>query len=98
MDKNKIISEIKKRNKRIQELGVKEIGLFGSYSQNTQEPESDIDILVKFAEGKKTFDNYMDLKFLLEDLFNRNVDLVIEENIKPGLQKSILKSVEYAKL
>ncbi|GAG75581.1 unnamed protein product, partial [marine sediment metagenome] len=49
-----------------------------------------------FESGKKSFDNYMDLKFFLEDFFGCQVDLVIEEAIKPLLQKHILETVEYA--
>ena len=44
----------------------------------------------------KTFDNYMDLKFFLEDLFNCKVDLVIVETIKPELKSHILENVKYA--
>jgi predicted nucleotidyltransferase len=81
---------------KIKKYGVKKIGLFGSYIRNEQKAESDIDILVEFEEEKKTFDNYMDLKFLLEDLFNRNVDLVVTEAIKPDLKPYIFEKVKYA--
>ena len=40
----------------------------------------------------------MDLKFFLQDLFNKKVDLVILENIKSELKEEILGSVEYARL
>jgi len=80
----------------IKKYGVKRIGLFGSYVRNEQKSESDIDILVRFERGKKTFDNYMDLKFFLEDLFNRKVDLVVTEALKPDLKQYILGSVKYA--
>lgn len=43
-----------------------------------------------------TFDNYMDLKFNLEDLFQKPVDLVMFEDIKPALKPSILRSAKYA--
>ncbi len=57
---------------------------------------SDIDILVEFEKDKKTFDNYMDLKFFLEDLFKCKVDLVIAEAIKPDLKPYILGNVKHA--
>ena len=44
----------------------------------------------------KTFDNYMGLKFFLEDHLNRRVDLVIADSIKPRLRETILQEVEYA--
>ena len=82
--------------KEIQQFGVRRIGLFGSFSTKNQHKKSDIDILVEFKKGKKTFDNYMDLKFFLEKSFGRPVDLVVKEAIKLELKPSILKSVRYA--
>jgi hypothetical protein len=38
----------------------------------------------------------MDLKFFLEDLFGRRVDLVDRDAIKPALRSHILRSVRYA--
>ena len=43
------------------------------------------------------FDNYMDLKIMLEKLFKRKIDLVIEEDLKPEL-KYVKKETKYAKL
>jgi len=55
-----------------------------------------IDILVEFKKGEKTFDNYMDLKFYLENLFKHDVDLVIKDALKVKLRSNILRSVKYA--
>ena len=74
---------------------VKRIGLFGSYVKNEQTAESDIDLVVEFEKGKKTFDNYMELKFFLEDLLECKVDLVIAEAIKPDLKPYIMEDVKY---
>jgi|SaaInlStandDraft_5_1057022.scaffolds.fasta_scaffold173948_1 predicted nucleotidyltransferase len=38
----------------------------------------------------------MDLKFLLEKLFNKNVDLIIEKSLKPRL-KYVKKETIYLK-
>lgn len=81
---------------KIRGYGVRRIGLFGSYSRGEQTETSDVDILVEFEDDEKTFDNYMDLKFFLEDLFGLKVDLVMEGTIKPDLLPYILGSVKYA--
>ena len=91
-----IMQKIEDNMDKINIFGVKKIGLFGSYVKDEQELESDLDFLVEFEEGKKTFDNYMDLKFLLESMFNRNVDLVVFEALKPDLKPHILETVKYA--
>jgi predicted nucleotidyltransferase len=97
LTKEKILGKIEKNREKIKKYGVKRIGLFGSYIRNEQGEKSDIDILVKFEEGMKTFDNYMDLKFFLEDLFGYKVDLVMSDAIKPRLKPYIMKEVVYAK-
>jgi len=91
-----ILKKIEENIGKIKTYGVKKIGLFGSFIRNEQNAESDVDILVEFEEEKKTFDNYMDLKFFLEDLFNHKVDLVVTEAIKPDLKPYILEKVKYA--
>jgi hypothetical protein len=76
-------------------FGVQEIGIFGSYVRHEQEENSDVDILVEFKEGYKTFDNYMDLKFYLEELLGLRVDLVSKAALKPRLKPYILEEVIY---
>ncbi len=91
------ISTLKVHEKFIrQKFGVKRIGIFGSFARGEEREDSDLDVLVVFEEGQKTFDNYMDLKFYLEDLFGREVDLVTEKALKPQLKDIIMKDVVYA--
>jgi len=92
----KILQRIEENREKIKKFGVKRIGLFGSYLKGEQKQKSDIDILVEFKKGMKTFDNYMELKFFLEDLFNCKIDLVISEALKPDLKSYVLESVRYA--
>ena len=77
--------------------GISRLGIFGSFLDGTQTEGSDIDILVSFNPGKKSFDNYMDLKFFIEEILKREIDLVIEEAIKEDLREAILGSVRYVK-
>ncbi len=81
-----ILTKLEENTATIKKYGVKKIGLFGSYIRKEQKPTSDIDILVEFEKGKITFDNYMDLKFFLEDPFNHKVDLVMHDAIKPDFK------------
>jgi predicted nucleotidyltransferase len=90
--------EILKTNEGLikQKYGVKRIGIFGSFARGEGKEGSDIDVLVEFEKGQKKFDNYMDLKFFLMDLFRRKVDLVTVEALRPQLKEGILKEVSYA--
>jgi len=82
-------SEIKKRFK------VKEIGIFGSQIKGKAGKRSDIDILVEFEEGGETFDNYMDLRFFLEEIFHAKVDLVMKNVLREEIKEDILSGVVY---
>lgn len=73
---------------------VRRIGVFGSVARGSSGPESDVDILVELSEP--TFDHYMDLKFFLESMFGRPVDLVLRETVKPRLKEIIESEVVYA--
>lgn len=91
----KIIKIIESHKVDLNKYNVKKIGLFGSFSKGKYGNKSDIDILVDFNKIK--FDNYMDLKFLLEKLFKRKVDLVMMNNIKPAL-RYVKKEAIYARI
>ena len=91
-----ILSQLNRRAAELkQTFSVRRMGLFGSAVRNEVNPASDIDILVDFAEP--TFDHYMDLKFYLEKLFNRSVDLVISDTIKPRIKPIIEEEAIYVK-
>jgi hypothetical protein len=72
-------------------FGVRRLGVFGSCVRGEAREESDVDILVEFDQ--KTFNNYMDLKFFLEDHLGRRVDLVIAEDLKADLREEVLREV-----
>lgn len=77
----------------LQKYGVKRIGLFGSYVRGTATARSDIDFLVELE--RLTFRDYMGLALFLEDLFEKDVDLVTPTSIKPGFKPYIEKEIEY---
>lgn len=63
---------------------VKSLYAFGSVLTNAFKPESDIDLIVDFAnmEVEDYADNYFDFKFSLEKVLNRQLDLLEEKAIK----------------
>ncbi len=92
--KEDILKVVLRESKRLAELGVVSIGLFGSFVRGDQNPESDIDLLVKFIPSKHTFDNFMDLSFLLEYLLGHKVEIITPEALSPYIDPHILKEVE----
>jgi len=89
LTKNEILEKLKELKPFLQqEFNVKEIGLFGSYAENRQDYESDIDILVELEKpiGWKFFT----LEKYLEEVFGRKVDLVTKKALKKPLMDKIL--------
>lgn len=77
----------------LKEYQVKEIGIFGSFSDNSYSNESDIDILIELERpiGWKFFS----LEIYLEKLFGRKIDLVTKSALKEQIKDIILKQVKY---
>ena len=61
-----ILSLIQAQQNHIRAFGVKRLGLFGSFVREEQGKDSDVDVLVEFEPGHKTFDNFIHLAFFLE--------------------------------
>ena len=96
--KQDVLKVLHQNRDRFKALGVSRIGLFGSFVRGEQHPDSDIDLLVEFEAGQKTFDAFMELSFLLEEIFQRRIELVTVESLSPYIGPHILKEVEYAAL
>ncbi len=88
MTRDEIIRKIREHEKEIQDMGAKRLSLFGSAVRDDLLPESDIDILVSF-EMPADYRRYINLKFFLEDLLQRPVDLVMETALKPRIRKRV---------
>jgi len=95
MNADWVMRVLDEHREELRRLGVRRLGLFGLAARNEATEASDLDFLVEFQ--RKSFDAYMDLKALLEDLFGRRVDLVLPESLKPRLRDRIAKDVhDYA--
>ena len=65
------------------ELGVISLDVFGSFNTPDFDDASDVDLVARFDRSKgRMFSRYFELKENLEKLFNRRVDLVLEDSIK----------------
>jgi predicted nucleotidyltransferase len=92
--KQEILHRIQRHWEEIRAFGVERLGLFGSFIRGEQGPQSDVDLLVRFHPQEKSFDNFMGLAFLLEDVLQRRVELVTTEGLSPYLGPHILKEVQ----
>ena len=69
--------------------------MFGSFARQEAGADSDVDLLVEFEPGRKSFDNFMSLSFLLEEVLGRRVELITPESLSPHIGLRILEEVEY---
>ncbi len=93
--KQELLTILIGHQRQLQALGVRRLGLFGSFVRNEPTPNSDIDLLVEFETGQKNFDNFMQVSFFLEDLLHRRIELLTPESLSPYLAPHILKEVEH---
>lgn len=83
LDRNNILYILKDKKQYIEKTyAVDKIGLFGSYANNTQKEDSDIDIYVEF--NNKTFDNIAGLWNYLEGIYHKKIDLVYKHRNNKG--------------
>ncbi|MHB8089661.1 MAG: nucleotidyltransferase family protein [Anaerolineaceae bacterium] len=68
--------------------------MFGSYSKDASAEDSDIDLVVDFSETVDLF-TYAHLIEDVQNLFNKRVDMITVQGIKPALKNRILSEVEW---
>ncbi len=96
--KNNIINILSKNRNQFREIGVKNLGLFGSVARQTDNADSDVDILVEFDENCRKFRNFNLLCDLLDRYLGKSYDLVTMDGLSPHIGKKILKEAEYVEL
>lgn len=95
LTKEKILDELHNNKDKIRSFGVKKLILFGSFARDEQKETSDIDFLVEFKEKRGLFDDKVGLLLLLEDLFEREIDLGKTSLLREELRDEILSGVQY---
>ena len=89
-DRERTIARILSAEREIRLLGVRRLALFGSVVRGEAHPGSDVDLLVEFVPGHKSFERYLDLADLLERTIGHRIDLVTVESLSPFLGPHIL--------
>ena len=94
-----LLQRLSEHGPEIRTFGVSHLGLFGSFARDSKiDKESDVDFLVDFEQGKKTYDNFFDLSFFLEALLGRKVEIVTRQSLSKYIGPHILKEVQHVPL
>ncbi len=74
-------------------FGVESLVLFGSYARNSQQEESDVDLLYGVARGKTMpLMRLQNLEqFISQLVLNRKIELVSKNHIEPIIESAIQK-------
>lgn len=94
LTRNDILIKLKELKPTLnKDYSVKNIGLFGSFSNGDYTDDSDIDLLVELEKpiGWKFFS----LEIYLEKVFGRKADLVTKNALKEQIKENILQQVDY---
>jgi len=93
-NRDDVIERCRQAEPEIRRMGVRRIALFGSMARGEAAADSDVDLLVEFEPGGKSFDRFLALSELLERLLGRRVDLVTTEALSPYIGPHILAEAE----
>ena len=96
MKRENVLKRLQSLKGRLGEVGVTQVGLFGSTVRGENTSRSDIDILLDFGTGHETYANFLAACHILEDTFKRNkVDVITYKGLSPHIGKTIMEEVVY---
>lgn len=70
--------------------GARQVRVFGSIARGDARPDSDVDLLVDLEPGRSLLD-LVAIKQDIEDLLDREVDVVTERAVSPYFRAQVLK-------
>lgn len=93
--KAEVIDRIRQQRLALMALGVAQVGLFGSFVRDEATFDSDVDVLVDFQEGRKTYRALCAVGDLLEEVLGRPVEILTRAGLSPYIGPHILNTTEY---
>ncbi len=97
MKRDEIIEKLKEREAYLRAQGVAHAALFGSVARGDDRPDSDIDILVDLDPSiVVTIFDYAGVKDFIAGMFERPVDVVSRESLKPRVRPKAIADAIYA--
>lgn len=93
-----VFNSINENKVKLKDLGVSRLGVFGSFTENNQNLDSDVDLLVEFSKGKKNYRNFINTANLVESILERRIDLLTPESLSKYIGPHIIKSTQYVQI
>lgn len=92
--REQVIERLHQAEAKIRGLGVRRLALFGSFARGEPHSDSDVDLLVEFEPEQKTFDHFLALSDLLDELLQRPIELLTTDALSPYIGPHILAEAE----
>ena len=93
-----VIHQLTSHKTEIIPTGVMKVGLFGSFVRGEERATSDIDLLVEFHPGQKSYRNLLHFAEIAERILGRHVEVVTPEGLSPFIKPHILKEIKYVEI
>lgn len=94
LNREQAVERLAACEREVRALGVDRLALFGSVLRGQTHAQSDVDLLVQFAPGAKSYNRFLALSELLEAHLGRPVELVTTEALSPFLGPRILAEAQ----
>lgn len=85
-----IVARLRRYEHELRGMGIERLSLFGSVVRGDDTPDSDLDVLVEYAPGRKV--SLIDVSRMhrkVESITGRHVDIVREKSLKPYVRSSV---------
>ena len=97
MDRQSVIAILKQHQAELERKGVQHAALFGSVARGEAGPDSDIDIMIDLdPHAHLGVYDYVELKDFIASLFDRPVDVVNRQGLKPYVKPTAVADAVHA--
>lgn len=92
VDRDHVLGILAAHQAEFQDMGVRELSIFGSLARGDATEASDIDVLVDYEPGTRlSFFRVCELRYKLEDLLGAQVDVVTTGGLRPEIRDEVLR-------
>jgi predicted nucleotidyltransferase len=96
-DRQEIVDKLRQNEAALRARGVSHAALFGSRARGDNRPDSDIDIMIEVDPAAEIgVYEYVALKDYIAALFDRPVDIVSRDGLKPYVKPAVTTDAIYA--